>query len=110
MKSTFLVTLTAAVAQAKPHWSELKNYTFANFVAEFEPTLQHGTEEFSLRRSIFEQELERVITHNSRLGATWKENVNHMSHLTATEKKAFLGRTKVKHTGLLSQKAANLEI
>jgi hypothetical protein len=53
MKS-FLVALIAAIAQAKPHWSDLKNYTFAQFVAEYEPSLQHGTEEFALRKAIFE--------------------------------------------------------
>jgi len=33
-----------------------------------------------------------------------------MSHLTASEKKSFLGRTKPKHDRLESQKSPNLEI
>ena len=109
MKS-FLVALIAAVAQAKPHWSDLKNYTFAQFVAENELGLQHGTEEFALRKAIFEQELERVIAHNLHSGATWKENINHMSHLTISEKNAFLGRTKTKHDALKSQRQSNFEL
>jgi len=39
------------------------------------------------------------------MGATWKENINHMSHLTSTEKQAFGGRTKSKLPKLSSQKA-----
>jgi len=31
MKSTFLATLIATLAQAKLHWSELSNYTFQQF-------------------------------------------------------------------------------
>jgi cathepsin L len=37
-------------------------------------------------------------------GASWKENINHMSHLTATEKSAFDGRTKAKLERLDSQR------
>jgi hypothetical protein len=65
--------------------------------------LKHGTEEYSLRHAIFTKELERVIAHNLS-GASWKETINHMSHLTATEKQSFLGRTKGKVPRLQSQK------
>jgi cathepsin L len=37
-------------------------------------------------------------------GASWKENINHMSHLSATEKSAFDGRTKSKLERLDSQR------
>lgn len=37
-------------------------------------------------------------------GASWKENINHMSHMTATEKSAFDGRTKGKVARLDSQR------
>ena len=53
MKSTFLAALVAAIAKAKPHWSNLHNYTFNEFVAEFEPTLEHGTKEFGMRHELF---------------------------------------------------------
>ena len=110
MKSTFLVALIAAVAQAKPHLHELKNYSFTQFVADFGLGLEHGTEEFSMRHEIFSKELDRVVNHNDHSNATWKETINHMSHLTASEKKAFLGRTKTKHERLESQRSANIEL
>ena len=103
MKSTFLASLVAAVALAKPHWSNLNQYTFKEFVAEHGLPLEHGTKEYGIRNEIFEKELERVIQHNQS-NATWKETINHMSHLTASEKRAFLGRTKPKHDKLSSQK------
>jgi hypothetical protein len=65
--------------------------------------LKHGTEEYAMRHAIFTKELERVIAHNFS-GASWKENINHMSHLTAVEKQSFLGRTKGKVPRLQSQK------
>jgi len=37
-----------------------------------------------------------VITHNLS-GASWKENINHMSHLTAAEKNSSLGFVKGKY-------------
>jgi hypothetical protein len=55
-----------------------------------------------MRHAIFSKELERVIEHNHS-GASWKENINHMSHMTTTEKKAYRGRTKGKVPRLESQ-------
>ena len=110
MKASFLVALIAAVAQAKPHWSQIQNYTFQQFVQEFNLDLHHGTEEYSTRLAIFERELERVVAHNLHSGASWKENINHMSHLTATEKQAVKGRTKSKVDRLSSQKDRDFEL
>ncbi len=54
-----------------------------------------------MRHSIFEAELKRVNAHNNS-NATWTETVNHMSHLTTTEKKALHGRAKGKFPKLES--------
>lgn len=109
MKSVFITAIVAAIANAKRHWNELHNYNFDHFIKEYNLPIHHGTEEYSMRHQIFNQELERVIQHNNS-GASWKETINHMSHLTKTEKKAFLGRTKPKHEKLSSKMASNLEV
>ncbi len=55
-----------------------------------------------MREALFTQELQRVITHNHS-DASWKENINRMSHMTATEKRSFYGITKGKVPRLDSQ-------
>ena len=104
MKFTFFTALIAAVAQAKPLLGDLHKYTFEQFVKEYNLDINQGTEEYSMRLAIFERELERVISHNLHSNSTWTENVNHMSHMTATEKKAYHGRAKGKFPKLESQK------
>ena len=59
-----------------------------------------------MRHAIFEAELKRVIAHNNS-NASWTETVNFMSHMTATEKKAFYGRTKGKYSGFESRQNSN---
>ena len=104
MKFTFFAALIAAVAQAKPTISDLENYTFDKFVQDFSlDTFFHGPADLAERQALFEAELKRVIAHNNSK-ASWKETVNHMSHLTATEKKAFRGRTKGKYSAFATKK------
>ena len=104
MKFTFFAALIAAVAQAKPTISDLENYTFDKFVQDYSlDTFFHGPADLAERQALFEAELKRVIAHNNSK-ASWKETVNHMSHLTATEKKAFRGRTKGKYSTFATKK------
>ena len=75
----------------------MENYTFQKFIEDFSlESSFRGPVDVEFRQANFEVELKRVIAHNNS-GATWTETVNHMSHLTATEKKAFRGRTKGKY-------------
>ncbi len=103
MKFTFFAALIAAVSQARPNQSDLHKYTFQQFVQDFDLGIDHSSTEYATRLAIFEKELERVNRHNNS-NATWTETVNHMSHLTATEKSAFHGRTKGRVSRLDSQK------
>jgi len=103
MKTTFITTLIASLATAKLHWSELGNYTFQQYVHDYNLDIKHGTEDYSTRFAIFTKELERVIAHNLS-GASWKENINHMSHLTAAEKNSSLGYVKGMPVKFESQK------
>jgi len=97
------LSAASAVTQGthKPTWRELRGYTFDKFIADFKLDIKHDTEEYLQRRGIFMKELARVVAHNAAAaeGATrgrsvWTENVNHMSAMTATEKKSFYGRDK----------------
>jgi len=104
MKSTFFAALVAAVVQAKPTLNELENYTFEKFIQDFKlDDFFRGPADYAERQALFEAELKRVVAHN-KTDATWKETVNHMSHLTATEKKAFRGRTKGRYPNFVNQK------
>ena len=93
MLGNFLLLLTAALAAAKPSWRELEGYTFDKFLSEFNLDYKVGTKEYSLRKDIFDTEVSRVVSNNARKG-TWRENVNRMSVMTASEKKAVMGRHK----------------
>jgi hypothetical protein len=73
----------------------LSNYTFEKFINDYHIDIKSGSEEYALRQAIFNQEIQRVISHNHS-NASWKENINRMSHMTATEKQSFHGRTKGK--------------
>jgi len=104
MKFAFFAALIAAVAHAKPTLSELETYTFEQFVQDFSlDTFFHGPADYAERQALFEAELKRVVAHNNS-NSTWTETVNHMSHLTATEKKAFRGRTKGKYSTFATKK------
>jgi len=93
MLKHFLICVAIALAAAKPSWRELKNYSFDQFVSDFHLQYKQGSTDYFQRKAIFDAELARVVAHNAQ-NATWKENVNHMSAMTATEKKSFHGRHK----------------
>jgi cathepsin L len=97
MLKNFLFALSVALVAAKPSWRELQGYTFEKFVSDFHIDVKAGTPEYSDRKAIFNAELARVTAHNS-ANASWKESVNHMSAMTATEKQAFYGRNKASAT------------
>lgn len=101
MRAAFLSALIAAISQARVHWSELHSYTFEQFVADYKLNLHQNSEEYVVRRQTFESELARVLQHNN-ANATWKENINHMSAMTAAEKKVFHGRNKLQPKNKLS--------
>ena len=79
----------------------MHTYTFQQLIQDFNLVIDHSS--YAERQALFEAELKRVIRHNNS-NASWTETVNHMSHLTATEKKALGGRTKGRVAKLESQK------
>jgi len=94
MRAAFLSALVAAIAQARIHWSELHNYTFEQFAAEYNLNLNANSVDYVTAREAFHKEHARVIAHN-KSNATWKETINHMSAMTPQERKAMKGRNKL---------------
>ncbi len=90
MKSLSFLALLAAVANAA-YDLQYENYTFEKFLQEF--NLKYSPSEMPARRTLFENELQRVRAHNGK-NSSWKEGMNKFSAMTASEKKAINGRNK----------------
>lgn len=57
MKAAFLSALILAVCEARPRLEDLQSYTFEMFLNEYEIDLLPESQEYNLRRQIFELEL-----------------------------------------------------
>jgi cathepsin L len=90
-----ILTLLAAAgfAQGKTV-TDLKSYTFDQFVTDFNH--KFTSEERATRQEIFNQELARVVKHNEGK-SNWKETITANSHLSLKEKNVRLGRSKAVH-------------
>jgi hypothetical protein len=80
-----------SVSAKRPTWRDLDNYTFDNYVRDFD--MNYSSAEIETRRQLFLTELSRVRAHN-RQNLSWKEGINQFSALTKAEKKGNLGRSK----------------
>jgi len=95
-KTILTVACLMGAAQARTTWKDLDNYNFEKFLQEFGHKWTKGSPEYLKREIIFIEELARVKAHNKK-NLSWKEGVNHMSHMTLEEKKAFMGFHKGAH-------------
>jgi C1A family cysteine protease len=86
-----ILALLLVFASAKPTHKDLHNYTFDQFLADFE--IEYPAHEMELRKTVFLNELNRVIKHNEK-NLSWKEGVNKFSAMTHAEKKGHKGRSK----------------
>lgn len=69
-----------ALASASTQWFELEDYTFEDYVKEFEKS--YSPQEYHRRKSIFEIELNSVRAHNRDSTKSWKRGINHLSDQT----------------------------
>jgi cathepsin L len=104
----FFVAMSLALVAAKPTWRELESYTFEKFVSDYNLNYGEGSDNYTMRKEIFQKELARVVAHN-KANASWKENVNHMSALQSSEKKAFTGRSKAVHAAHTPLRQSSVE-
>lgn len=91
MLSLLLIFSTVVVVASRPTWNDLNNYSFDQFIKDFNFDFKES--EIQLRRSLFHAELARVRAHNEK-NLSWKEGINKFSAMTSAEKKAFTGRSK----------------
>jgi len=82
---------TLAIVAGKTAWNQLENYTFEQYLEEF--NIKYHPSEISARKAIFDSELTRIRAHNAK-NASWKEGVSKFTTMTADEKKTFFGRNK----------------
>lgn len=69
-----------AVAE-KTQWFQLNNYSFEDYMKEFGKTYD-TTEEYNLRKSIFETKLQNIRLHNEDSTKSWKKGVNQLTDRT----------------------------
>jgi cathepsin L len=74
--------------------------TFDQYVAEFQRTYQHGSEEYSSREKLFQQRLADVRQQNSKPNRLWTAGLNHLTDRTHAELQELRGwRRSVAHPG-----------
>lgn len=98
-----LLALVALVA-ARPSSQELENYSFEQFVKDF--NLNYAPAEIPTRKALFEAEVARIRAHNAR-NLSWKEGVTKFTAMTTAEKKAYFGRSKGMHKSYRAQEKNN---
>jgi len=86
----------AATALAAPKWHELSNtnYGFEDFVHEFGLQTSNETEEYWVRKEIFEHNVERIMEHNRNPTKSWKLGVNKFAASTEAEMQKMMGYNK----------------
>jgi len=87
-----LICLIAAITSETTRWHQLeKGYSFEDYISEFRKT--YITEEYSIRKEIFESRLKTIKDHNKK-NSNWKLGVNHMVDYTDAELKSMRGVKK----------------
>jgi cathepsin L len=88
MKATLVLLLVVVVAVCAQD-RDYDQYTFENYIAEFE---KHYTlEQYEVRRAIFNKKIAAIRAHNRDTSKTWKEGVNKYTDATEAEFKALRG-------------------
>lgn len=93
MRKVLLVclVLVSVAAAAKLKWNQLDaSYKFDTYLQHYNKKYDN-TNEYQMRKSIFENNLHKIINHNNDNTKTWKEEINHLADLTEEELKAKKG-------------------
>jgi len=86
------VFLACALA-ARLKWHELDaSYSFETYLGHYGKT--YPAEEYHMRKSIFEANLNKILAHNQDSSKTWKEEINHLADWTKEELKTLSGYNK----------------
>ncbi|CUF20208.1 cysteine peptidase, putative [Bodo saltans] len=86
-----LAVLAVCTVATRPKWHQLTaDYTFDQYLADFHKS--HSSNEYEMRKSIFQRKLAHILDFNVNSGASYKKGVNHLTDLTAPELAAMNGR------------------
>jgi len=80
-------------------------YDFRAYIQEFDRSYKVGSQDYDLRKAIFDSHLRSIVLHNSNSSKTWKRGVNEYTDMSQTEFEASgrLGYVK----GMSAQYAAS---
>ncbi|KAL4508002.1 hypothetical protein ABPG72_021375 [Tetrahymena utriculariae] len=93
IKYIIFATLLLSVVSCKPKWHQLQNYTFEQYIVDFEKEYQVDSEEYNQRKQIFDKNLVEIIAFNNK-GHSYKKGVNRNTDLTTKEFQVQLGLKK----------------
>jgi len=89
-----LLALVCSVSSGGPRWNELDtSYTFQQYVSDFSKSYSDQNEH-TARAALFQEKLQKILSHNADPDASWKMGVNHLSDRTPEEYKSLLGYKK----------------
>ena len=60
-------------------------YDFRAYIQEFDRSYKVGSQDYDLRRAIFDSHLRSIVLHNSNSSKTWKRGVNEYTDMSQTE-------------------------
>ncbi len=76
LKNILLLAIAIIAVTAQPPLSELKSYTFEEYVLDFEKNVDVPEEEFLYRKMIFQNNLRKILDHNADETQSWKMGIN----------------------------------
>jgi cathepsin L len=86
----FVALSTAVVRFPKHH--QLEGYTFEQYIADHGKV--YSSNEYKIRKALFERSLEEVKAHNANPKSTWKAGINHMSDWSREDYQQIRGYDK----------------
>eukprot|EP00442_Polarella_glacialis_P035962 CAMPEP_0115123794 /NCGR_PEP_ID=MMETSP0227-20121206/47796_1 /TAXON_ID=89957 /ORGANISM="Polarella glacialis, Strain CCMP 1383" /LENGTH=395 /DNA_ID=CAMNT_0002526317 /DNA_START=35 /DNA_END=1222 /DNA_ORIENTATION=+ len=60
-------------------------YSFDDFNAEFQRGYEPGTQQYTLRRNLFEEKVRSILAHNADPTMSWKRGINQFADMTQEE-------------------------
>lgn len=92
-----LSSVAATLAMAPKETTELPSFT--SFIAKHSRAYKEGSQEYDMRRNVFERTVETVKQHNSNPHRKWNAAVNHLSDRTEQELSQLRGLRIMKKSG-----------
>ena len=87
------VALGALCCFAAPSWNQLDDYTFEQYVSDFDKGYVQGSAEYTKRQEIFYQALTAVHEWNRNPFHMYRKGVNHLTDTTAQERTQIFGHS-----------------